>query len=53
MPLKASGTTYTGAAIPFITGIKNPLPVLATPGGALLIGDWSTGTIYKITAAAG
>ncbi|HWB21292.1 MAG TPA: hypothetical protein VG652_00215 [Gaiellaceae bacterium] len=50
VPLKQSGTTYTGAALPFITGIANPLPVI-TSGNAVLIGDWASGTIYRISAA--
>ncbi len=27
---------------PFLTGVKNPLPVLATADGAVLVGDWRT-----------
>jgi hypothetical protein len=29
-------------------GFTNPLPVLAMKGGALLVGDWATGRIYRI-----
>lgn len=50
VPLRKTGTTYTGSALPFLTGIANPLPVITTGGGAVLIGDWSTGKIYRITA---
>ena len=50
VPLRKTGTTYTGSAVPFLTGFANPLPVITTAGGAVLIGDWSTGKIYRITA---
>jgi glucose/arabinose dehydrogenase len=41
---------YTGAVSTFVTGIRNPLPLATTPDGALLIGDWSTGTVYAIAS---
>jgi glucose/arabinose dehydrogenase len=50
VPLKQIGETYTGAAVPFLTGIANPLPVITTSGGAVLVGDWASGTIYRIAA---
>lgn len=40
-----------GAPTTLLRGFKNPLPVLATRGGALLVGDWTTGTIYRISRA--
>jgi glucose/arabinose dehydrogenase len=43
------GSTYSGSVQPLVWGLKNPLPVLTTPDGALLVGDWKTGTIYRIT----
>jgi glucose/arabinose dehydrogenase len=49
--LSRSGSTYRGSVSPFLTGLKNPLPVLATGDGALLVGDWRTGTIYRIATA--
>ncbi len=38
----------TGAVTPFLTGVKNPLALAATRDGAVLVGDWATGTIYRI-----
>jgi glucose/arabinose dehydrogenase len=38
---------------PFLTGLKNPVPVIATPTGDLLVGDWGTGTIYLISGVRG
>ena len=47
----ASG--YRGSVEPFLTGIHNPLAIAPAPGGrALLVGDWATGTIYRIERAA-
>jgi len=33
----------------FLTGIENPLPIAATAAGAILVGDWSSGKIYRVT----
>jgi len=54
--LTRSGATYTGAVTPFLTGIGHPvaLALASTPGAAhsaLFAGDWTTGTIYRITTA--
>ena len=35
----------------FVTGLSKPVAVAAAPGGALLVGDWGTGTIYRIAPA--
>ena len=35
----------------FLTGIQNPLPIVTTTRGAILVGDWSTGTIYRVKNA--
>jgi glucose/arabinose dehydrogenase len=48
--LEASGTTAAGTVSPFLTGIKSPMPVLLGPDGALFVGDWATGTVYRIAA---
>jgi hypothetical protein len=50
VPLTKSGATYTGTATPFLTGIRNPLALATTSDGALLVGDWGTGRIYRIAA---
>jgi glucose/arabinose dehydrogenase len=42
------GSTYTGSTSPFLTGLTNPVPLLLAPEGALLVGDWGTGTVYRI-----
>jgi glucose/arabinose dehydrogenase len=48
--LTKDGGTYKGTVSPFLTGLKNPLPLITAAGGAILVGDWRTGTIYRITA---
>ena len=46
--LTKKGSTYTGVAAPYLTGLKNPLPLLAAGNGTLLVGDWGTGNVYRI-----
>jgi glucose/arabinose dehydrogenase len=46
--LRSSGSGYSGSVETLVTGLKNPLAV-ANDHGALLIGDWTTGRIYRIT----
>jgi hypothetical protein len=49
--LTKSGSTYERAAAKtLLTGIKSPLPVAASASG-FLVGDWSTGVVYRLTAA--
>ena len=33
----------------FLTGFESPEPVTATPAGAVLVGDWGTGKVYRVT----
>jgi glucose/arabinose dehydrogenase len=50
--LTSSTARLSGAApATILSGFKNPLPVLATKGGTLLVGDWTTGVIYGIARA--
>ncbi len=46
-----AGTTYTGTAAPFLTGVSKPVGVAVAPDGSLIVGDWGTGTVYRIAAA--
>jgi glucose/arabinose dehydrogenase len=41
-------STANGSAKVLVTGIANPLPVLTFGAGSVLVGDWSTGTIYRL-----
>jgi glucose/arabinose dehydrogenase len=47
--LAKAGDGYRGSVTPFLTGMEHPLAVAFAPNGALLVGDWSTGTVYEIT----
>jgi glucose/arabinose dehydrogenase len=50
VPLTKSGTAYRGTARSFLSGFQHPMPVFVTSAGALLVGDWGTGTVYRITS---
>ncbi len=41
--------TPSGRVTTFASGIKNPVAVAVSADGAVLVGDWATGTIYSIT----
>ena len=49
--LTRTGPTYQGSVSPLLTGIHNPLAVALAGDGSLLVGDWSTGIIYRISRA--
>ena len=38
-----------GRAKAILTGLSNPLPLAVAPDGALLVGDWATGVVYRVT----
>ena len=40
-------TTHT--VTPWLTGLENPVPVIALADGSVLVGDWGTGRIYRMT----
>ncbi len=42
---------YAATVTPFLTGVKQPVPVLAGPNGDVFVGDWATGTIYRVSSA--
>jgi glucose/arabinose dehydrogenase len=46
--LSGSRSAFSDAVTPFLQGIANPLAITIAPRGALLVGDWQTGTIYRI-----
>jgi glucose/arabinose dehydrogenase len=39
-----------GTPAPFLTGLANPVAVVTAPDGAVLVGDWTTGTVYRVAA---
>lgn len=46
--LEKNGEAYTSSVSTLLTGLQNPVPVIVTPDGAVLVGDWATAVIYKI-----
>jgi glucose/arabinose dehydrogenase len=50
--LKRTASGYSGVTRTLLRGVRNPLALTLTPDGALLLGDWTTGTIYRISARA-
>jgi glucose/arabinose dehydrogenase len=46
--LQDDGSTEKGTVAPYLTGLANPVPVIRAPDGGLLVGDWGTGTVYRI-----
>lgn len=44
----ATGPTYRGEPTTFIAGLERPLPLTLAPDGNLVVGDYSTGVVYKI-----
>jgi glucose/arabinose dehydrogenase len=45
---KADG--YRGTTATLLTGFSKPMPVLVTRDGALVVGDWGTGRIVRVTS---
>jgi hypothetical protein len=46
--LRQTKSGFEGTVTAFLTGIASPLPIVTTPSDAVLIGDWRSGTIYRI-----
>jgi hypothetical protein len=36
-------------AQPFLTGLRNPFGVVLGPDGALYVGDWTAGTVFRVS----
>ncbi len=49
--LRKSGAAYEGSVSTFLTGVRNPLAIIQAADRSLLVGDWATGTIYRIASA--
>lgn len=48
--LDETTTSYTGTVEPYISGLTNPVAVVLAPDGSLALGDWGTGTVYRVVA---
>jgi glucose/arabinose dehydrogenase len=40
---------FSGSASVWLKGLRNPLALALGPSGSVLVGDWGTGIIYRIT----
>ena len=49
--LTRSGSGYSGKLTPFLTGLKNPLALVTLADGSVLVGDWGSGTVYRVAKA--
>lgn len=47
--LTKQGKSTGATAQALLTGFQHPMPVFVSAPGALFVGDWGTGTIYRIT----
>lgn len=41
----------SGKVTPYVTGLENPLAVAPLRDGSVLVGDWGSGTVYRISGA--
>jgi glucose/arabinose dehydrogenase len=48
VPLFNHGSSH-GSVSTWLTGLGNPLAMTLAPGRSLLVGDWATGVIYRIS----
>jgi glucose/arabinose dehydrogenase len=46
-----SVTLGGGVTTTWVSGLNHPLPLTARPDGSVLIGDWGTGIVYRVTPA--
>jgi hypothetical protein len=46
--LRRTKSGFEGTVTTFLTVIASPLPIVTTPGDSVLVGDWRSGTIYRI-----
>jgi glucose/arabinose dehydrogenase len=47
----SDGTTAGGTVEPFLFGVSKPVGVAVAPDGSVIVGDWGSGTIYKVAMA--
>jgi glucose/arabinose dehydrogenase len=47
--LASEGSTDSTTVSPFLRGLANPVPLVVGPDGAVYVGDWGTGLVYRIS----
>jgi glucose/arabinose dehydrogenase len=51
VPLGNRESTVTATAAAFLTGVAKPVAVTIGPDGAVYVGDWASGTIFRVARA--
>ena len=49
--LEHDGSTWSGTVTTFLSGLRQPVPIVVGPDGAVFVGDWATGIVYRVAAA--
>jgi len=49
--LNDDGSIAASSGTTFLTGLTSPVPLATGPDGAIYVGDWGSGVIYRIAAA--
>src|SRR5438876_5560823 len=49
--LEHDGSTWSGTVPTFLSGLRQPVPIVVGPDGAVFVGDWATGIVYRVAAA--
>ena len=44
-----NGVTYRGEPSEFVGGMDRPLPLVAAPDGNMVVGDYATGVVYRVS----
>jgi glucose/arabinose dehydrogenase len=47
------GSKFTGSVSTLLTGLRNPLALTLAPGPSLLVADWGTGIVYRLSGRGG
>jgi glucose/arabinose dehydrogenase len=42
------GNSFSGSTATWLTGLRNPLALVLGPDRSVIVGDWGTGTIYRV-----
>jgi hypothetical protein len=49
--LTRHGSGFAATVHPWLTGLHNPFALALGPHGSVLVGDWGTGIVYRISPA--
>jgi len=49
--LQHDGSSWSGTVMTFLDGLQQPVPIVVGPDGAVFVGDWATGIVYRVAPA--